>query len=108
MLPELKTLFDSLKARKRNGEDMTVSTNKDVYNYKKLVEALTWMQADVPVTDSYVVEKYKLVFGDTLSEKFQNFIREKLPQQESPSSQDHAASQPSSDSFPEQVCTLYQ
>ena len=108
MLPELKTLFDSLKARKRNGEDMTVSTTKDVYNYKKLVEALTWMQADVPVTDSYVVEKYKLVFGDTLSEKFQNFIREKLPQQESPSSQDHAASQPSSDSFPEQVCTLYQ
>jgi hypothetical protein len=108
MLPELKTLFDSLKARKRNGEDTTVSTNKDVYNYKKLVEALTWMQADVPVTDSYVVEKYKLVFGDTLSEKFQNFIREKLPQQESPSSQDHAASQPSSDSFPEQVCTLYQ
>jgi hypothetical protein len=76
MLPELNTLFQSLQERKRSGEDMTLSTNKDVYNYRKLVEALTWMQAGVQ--DHCAVEKYKLVFGDKLSEDFKNFIREKL------------------------------
>ena len=112
MVPELKTLFQSFLDRKKTGEDMNVSTNKDVYNYRKLVDALTWMQADTSVKDNRVVEKYKLVFGDTLSEEIQSFIKQHIPATEefessssSSSSKDHAATVISfSTSSAEQVC----
>jgi hypothetical protein len=88
LMPELTQYFRSLQARRQKGEVMTIEKCKDFYNYSNLLDSLMLLQAGVilPLRVSPVVKRYKLVFGDYVSENFLCFI-EKQPFQEKLESQ---------------------
>ena len=90
LMPELTQYFRSLQARRQKGEVMTIEKCKDFYNYSNLLDSLMLLQAGVilPLRVSPVVKRYKLVFGDYVSENFLCFI-EKQPFQEKLESQPH-------------------
>jgi hypothetical protein len=110
LMPELTHYFNSLQARQLKGEVMTLEV-KDFFNYSNLLDSLMFLQAGVslPLHSSPVEKRYKLVFGDNISENFKRFI-EKHPfpeirgSQSSSSSKDHAATVLSlSESYDKQV-----
>ena len=88
LMPELTQYLRSLQARRQKGEVMTLEKCKDFYNYSNLLDSLMLLQAGVilPLSVSPVVKRYKLVFGDYVSENFLCFI-EKQPFQEKLESQ---------------------
>ena len=88
LMPELTQYLRSLQARRQKGEVMTLEKCKDFYNYSNLLDSLMLLQAGVilPLRVSPVVTRYKLVFGDYVSENFLCFI-EKQPFQEKLESQ---------------------
>ena len=123
LMPELTQYFRSLQARRQKGEVMTIEKCKDFYNYSNLLDSLMLLQAGVilPLRVSPVVTRYKLVFGDYVSENFLCFMEkqpfpEKLESQpslslssssSSSSSKDHARIVLSSSKSPVQQVWIF-
>ena len=122
LMPELTQYLRSLQARRQKGEVMTLEKCKDFYNYSNLLDSLMLLQAGVilPLRVSPVVTRYKLVFGDYVSENFLCFIEkqpfpEKLESQpslslsssSSSSSKDHARIVLSSSKSPVQQVWIF-
>ncbi len=120
LMPELTHYFNSLQARQLKGEVMTLEV-KDFFNYSNLLDSLMFLQAGIslPLHSSPVEKRYKLVFGDNISENFKRFIeKQSFPEirgsqsssssssssSPSSSSKDHAATVLSlSESYDKQV-----